>query len=161
MGVAFKGALSSEWDSHLTIQIKRSDYSSRTNARVSRTKYPQNREVIFPYIGGDEINNSPTHSSEPICHPFWRYAAKRSATRWPSLMKIVEENVKPQRLESAKGGGKDKEKRAEKWWQILKMTAKELYSAMNGMERVLAIPFVSKWFAPAFVPCDSVVALQM
>ena len=30
--------------------------------RLISQKDPRNREVIFPYIGGEEVNTSPTHA---------------------------------------------------------------------------------------------------
>ena len=33
---------------------------------------PWNQEVIFPYIGGQEVNTSPTHAQSPIRHQLRR-----------------------------------------------------------------------------------------
>lgn len=120
-------------------------------------KDPRNSEVIFPYLGGEELNDSPTHSHHRYVIHFGERDEEDCRRNWPDVMKIVEEKVKPQRIESAKGGGNDKKKRAEKWWQFAR-TAKDLQEATVGMDRVLAVAFVSKWFAPAFVPCTTVVA---
>ena len=58
---------------------------------------PRNAEVIFPYIGGDEVNDSPTHAHHRYVINFGERDRGRVRERWPDLMAIVEERVKPER----------------------------------------------------------------
>jgi len=76
---------------------------------------------------------------------------------WPDLMRIVEERVRPQRIASAKGGGTDRKKRAELWWQFSR-SAKDLYESIKGLDRVLAISRVGQKAAIAFQSTDRVFA---
>ena len=59
-------------------------------------KDPRNAERIFPYIGGEEVNDSPTHAHHRYVINFGEMS-EEEARRWPDLMKIVEERVKPSR----------------------------------------------------------------
>ena len=59
---------------------------------------PRNQEVIFPYIGGEEVNNHLNHALSSIRNRFW--VTKRTCTdamKWPDLLQIVRERVKPER----------------------------------------------------------------
>ena len=57
-------------------------------------KDPRNAERIFPYIGGEEVNNSPTHAHHRYVINFGEMT-EEEARQWPDLMRIVEEKVKP------------------------------------------------------------------
>ena len=56
---------------------------------------PSNQEVIFPYIGGEEVNNSPTHSFHRYVIDFFDRNLQE-ASRWGDLLSIVRESVKPE-----------------------------------------------------------------
>ena len=140
---------------------------------------PHNSEVISPYIGGEEVNTSPTHAHHryvinfadfPLCREelceSWsamddgqRAKCLRSgrvpldypepvAADWPELLEIVEQRVKPERSKLTRNLiGR---KRAQFWWRY-GSTAKELYAAIGGLDRVLAIPQTSNVQALVFV----------
>jgi hypothetical protein len=57
-------------------------------------KDPRNAERIFPYIGGEEVNDSPTHGHNRYVINFGEMS-EQEARRWPDLMQIVEERGKP------------------------------------------------------------------
>ena len=59
---------------------------------------PGNRGVIFPYIGGGEVNSSPTHSHHRYVINFGVRSEDECRKQWPDLLKIVEAKVKPERL---------------------------------------------------------------
>ena len=71
-------------------------------------KDPRNAERIFPYIGGEEINDSPDHSNHRFIINFG-VMSESEARRWPDLMEILEERVKPDRV--SKPGSYSRE-----WW---------------------------------------------
>jgi hypothetical protein len=68
-------------------------------AEMSRllAKDPRNGERIFPYLGGEELNTSPTHAHRRHVIDFGRMT-EEEARRWPDLMAIVEAKVKPDRM---------------------------------------------------------------
>jgi hypothetical protein len=99
--------------------------------------HPSYSNVIRPYIGGDEVADSPTHSHRRFVIAFGDLVESEARASYPDLMGIVESKVKPQRLAQ-----KDKRAR-EKWWQF-KRTCPELYGAIQGKEFVLAVPRTSR-----------------
>ena len=109
---------------------------------------PRNQEVIFPYIGGEEVNNHPNHA-------FHRYVINfhdrnlTDAMKWPDLLQIVRENVKPER---------DVQKREalrERWWQYAEKRP-GLVSAINGLSKVLVISRVGQQGGIIFLPSGMV-----
>jgi len=114
-------------------------------------KDPRNAERIFPYIGGEEVNSSPTHAHHRYVINFGEMA-EAEAKQWPDLMAIVEQKVKPERLKV-----KDKGAR-EKWWQFIR-TRPELHREIAECDRVLVIPCgATTYVGFAFLPSQMVFA---
>jgi N-6 DNA Methylase len=113
-------------------------------------KDPRNAERIFPYIGGEEINNSPTHAHHRYVITFGEMD-EQEARNWPDLMTIVEEKVKPERMENKR------EVRRRHWWRFGEV-APALFSATRGMERVLVHAYVSQYLAFTYVSANYIVA---
>ena len=103
---------------------------------------PHNREVIFPYIGGDEINSSPTHRHHRYVINFKDRSEAECRERWPDLMAIVEDRVKPERLRLGDNG--DARRRKSNWWLWGRYTP-ALFAAISGLDRVLAIARVGQY----------------
>ena len=146
---------------------------------------PRNSDVIFPYIGGEEINTSPRHAHHRYAINFRDWPLRRAdlgatwrdadddtrrdwrrngivpldypepvAADWPDLLAIVEERVKPERLDQNDKGAKDK------WWQFIRHRP-ELHTAIDGLDRVLAISRVGQQAALALLPAQMVYAESM
>src|SRR5262249_42829409 len=113
-------------------------------------KDKRNADRIFPYIGGEEVNDSPTQAHHRYVINFGEMSEEQ-ARQWPDLMKIVEEKVKPERTKRTASWSVDKEKRAQRWWQFSR-TAKDLYAAIAGLPRVLVNSQVGNRMAFAFMP---------
>ncbi len=113
-------------------------------------KDPRNQEVIFPYIGGEEVNTGPTHAHHRYVINFGR-SPEPEARKWPDLMRIVEQRVKPERLL------KSKEIAEWPWWQFWR-TRDELYAAIAGLERVLVLCRHQPHWATALMPASAVFA---
>jgi len=107
-------------------------------------KDPRNAERIFPYIGGEEVNDSPTHAHHRYVINFGE-TSEEEAQRWPDLMRIVEERVKPSRLQQ------NREIRARYWWRFGETTP-ALFEAIRDLERVLVLPRTSKYPGFCFLP---------
>src|SRR5262249_53395095 len=73
-------------------------------------KEPRNAERIFPYIGGEEVNNHPPHLHHRYTIDF-ADMSEEEARAWPDLMAIVERQVKPDRLRQGR------EVRKKYWWR--------------------------------------------
>jgi hypothetical protein len=112
-------------------------------------KDPRNAERIFPYIGGEEVNDSPTHAHHRYVINF-EEMTEEEARRWPDLMRIVEERVKGTRASHSTAG----------WWQFERLRG-ELYAAISGLQRVLVCPIISNKLSFAFLPANTVFAHKL
>ncbi|NLN92725.1 MAG: N-6 DNA methylase [Candidatus Hydrogenedens sp.] len=117
---------------------------------------PRNQEVIFPYIGGAEVNRSPTHAHHRYVINFGDRSEEECRRKWPELMGIVEEKVKPARAHLTTNPiGR---KRAKLWWHYGSLS-KDLYTTISNMERVLVISCqASTYMVFAFLPTQMVYA---
>jgi hypothetical protein len=91
---------------------------------------PKNAEVIFSFVGGKEVNESPTHSHCRYVINFGERSEEECWREWPELMEIVARKVKPGRLENNREGYR------RYWWQYGEKRV-ELYAAIKGSQRVL------------------------
>jgi len=115
-------------------------------------KDPRNAERIFPYIGGQEINTSPTQSHHRYVINFAQMS-EEEARRWPDLMAIIESKVKPERTRRKPNGEFALRKPLPiRWWRHAD-SRPALYGAIAGLERVLANSQVSSRVQFAF--CDA------
>ncbi len=108
-------------------------------------KDPRNAERILPYIGGEEVNDSPAHAHHRNVINFGQMS-EEEARQWPDLMAIIEAKVKPERLENNREGYR------KNWWQYAEKR-RELYEAIRGLDRVLVVncgatPHMSFTFLP-------------
>jgi len=116
------------------------------NALVSKNK--KNAERIFPYLGGQEVNTSPTQEHDRYVISFGQMTLEE-ASRWPDLLSIVHEKVKPERLAQKDSGGR------EYWWRFLRGRP-ELYAAIANLDRCIVTSGISKHRVFAFVPTTQV-----
>ena len=111
---------------------------------------PRNRQRVMPFLGGEELNKSPTHAPEREIINFGTMSEEQ-ARKWPDLMAIVEAKVKPERLK------KSAEVARAPWWQYWR-TRGDLIDAIQGIKRVLANSQVSAHHVFAFQPKERVFA---
>jgi hypothetical protein len=107
-----------------------------------------NAEVIFPYIGGQEVATHPKHLSHRFVINFADWPLER-AEAWPELLSIVRAKVKPDRDKLA--GYSVALRRKELWWQYGTYTP-ALYRAIADTDRVLAISRITTHICFAFLP---------
>ncbi|WP_235525111.1 MULTISPECIES: Eco57I restriction-modification methylase domain-containing protein [unclassified Sphingomonas] len=123
---------------------------------------PRNGAVIKPYLGGEEINNSPTHAHHRHTIDFADWPLRREsdlvwhglsdaeradrlrhgivspqyagpvAADWADLLAIVEQRVKPDRLSQGDPNGQ------RIWWRFLRGRG-ELYRTIAPLDQVLVI----------------------
>ncbi|WP_068818369.1 type IIL restriction-modification enzyme MmeI [Phormidesmis priestleyi] len=109
---------------------------------------PRNQERIFPYIGGEEVNTSPTHSHHRYVINFGDMK-EEEARSYPDLMAIVEEKVKPSRQELGNNG--DALRRKTRWWLWGRYTP-ALFREIEQCDRVLVISRVGQHGSFTFIP---------
>ncbi|MBF0651510.1 hypothetical protein IR083_22090 [Dysgonomonas sp. GY75] len=107
-------------------------------------KDPRNKEVLFPYLNGDDLNNDPEQKPSRWVINFFDWDEEKAKT-YPDCYEIVERLVKPERLIQKDKGGK------EKWWQFLR-PRKELYNTISELDQVMVVARISKTLAMYFVP---------
>ena len=121
-------------------------------------KDPRNREAIFPYVGGEEVNTSPIHAHHRYVINFGERSERECRRRWPDLLTVLEEKVRPSRLSSAERSKSGHGRRAAAvWWQFMRH-AKDLYAATASLDRVLCNSQVSSTVQFAFLPAQVVYA---
>ena len=98
---------------------------------------PRNEELIFAFLGGEEINEDPKHKHHRFIINFSNML-EEEAKEWSDLFRIVEEKVKPMRLAQKDKSAKDK------WWQFARIRP-ELYETIRDNERVLVCCQTSKY----------------
>ena len=104
---------------------------------------PRNKERIKPFIGGKAVLNTPNGTTDRFIIDFGTMSLEE-ASKWPELLAIVEERVKPSR---------DLDKRQSRrrlWWQFAEPTA-HLYRSIDSNSRVLVTPRVSTHTAFTFI----------
>ena len=147
---------------------------------------PLNREAIFPYIGGEEVNTSPTHANHRYVINFrdWPLRREDLGESWAGsdddqrrdwLRRGIVPLDYPEPVaadwpdllgiveESVKperrklGDNGDARRRKEKWWLWGRYTP-ALFGAVAGWQRVLAISRVGQQAALAFLAGNMVYA---
>jgi N-6 DNA Methylase len=116
-------------------------------------KNPRNAERIFPYLGGEEVNTSPTQMFDRYVINFGDMALEE-AEKWPDLIGIVREKVKPERDTNKR------DVRRKYWWRFGE-TAPALYAALRGKNRCLVISRHTKHLSFSFQPSSRVFSEAM
>ncbi|SCE63463.1 Methyltransferase domain-containing protein [Micromonospora haikouensis] len=116
-------------------------------------KDPRNKDVLFPYLNGEDLNSRPDCSARRRVINFHNWSLER-AQEYPDCFAIVEREVKPFRATN------NRVARRERWWQFAER-APALYSAIEGLDRVLVIARVSKTGLPVFAPTKQVLSDQV
>lgn len=117
-------------------------------ARILVEKSIRNKEVLLPYINGEDLNTR-TDQSASRWVIYFRDWILEQAEAYTDCIKIVRERVKPERE-------KQKDKIAkETWWKFFR-TRPELYNAISGMRRVLITSRVSAHHFFAFAPTNQI-----
>ncbi len=110
---------------------------------------PKNAAKIFSYLGGEEFNSSPTHANHRYVINFGQMS-EEEARGWPDLMTVVEAKVRGSRGSHSTAA----------WWHFERLR-QELYEAIHGMPRVLAIARVTQYAAFSFLPTAMVYSEQL
>ena len=117
-------------------------------------KDARNAERVRPYMGGEEMLNSPTISVSRYVIDFAEMT-ELEARAWPDLLGILERKVLPERNKLK--DNPDGQRRKQFWWRWGRTTP-GLDAARARVPRVLMHPFTSKNLAFAFVPSSVVIA---
>ncbi|MEU4772692.1 type IIL restriction-modification enzyme MmeI [Micromonospora sp. NPDC023644] len=113
----------------------------------------RNRNVLFPYLNGQDLNSRPDGSASRWVINFhdWNEAG---AQTYPDCYDQVRRLVKPERDQSKDRGAR------EFWWRYLRPRP-EMQAAIAKLERVVAITLVSKTVMPMLVQTRQVFAHKL
>ena len=143
---------------------------------------PRNRKAIFPYIGGKEINSSPTHAHHRYVINFhdwplqrtdlgatWRDADEDMRQDWARDGIVPLDYPEPvaadwpellaiveENVKPERLAQNDKGAK-NKWWRYIRPRP-ELHTAIDGLDRVLVTPQTSNVQAMVFLPTEMVFA---
>lgn len=112
-------------------------------------KNPNNSNVIFPFIIGQELNSSPTLSPGRRVIYFRDWSLEKCRI-FPDCLQILEERVKPERDKIIPKNNMAKQ-RKELWWKFTGPTV-QLYDAIKEKSRIIAASAVSKHHIFSFLP---------
>jgi hypothetical protein len=108
----------------------------------------ENQDVLFPYLGGSDLNQRPDQSPSRWVINFFDWELEQ-AERYPQALSILREEVYPQRMAQKDEYGRDY------WWRHFR-NRPELYQTITTLTRVLVLARVSRTVAFAFMPTDIV-----
>jgi len=114
---------------------------------------PRNRDVVRPYLVGEDLNQRPDCSPSRWVIDFRDWPEER-AREYPEPFARVEALVRPDRTKNKR------EVRRLRWWQFGER-APNLYRAIARFDRCIAITLVSKTVQPTFVTTGIVYANKL
>jgi len=113
----------------------------------------RNREVLFPYLNGEDLNRRPDQSPSRWVINFHDWPLER-AQQYPDCYQIVEELVQPERYTNS-------DRRAREYWWLFLRTRSELYRTIAPLERVLVVSRVTKYYSPVVCAPGDVFSEQL
>jgi len=158
---------------------------SPEEAQALIAKDPRNRDVLFPYLNGEDLNSRPDQSPSRWVINFrdwpldrsadgsWEWADEDRRAEWrrsgrvpkdypgpvaadyPDCLEIVRTKVKPERERNRYSASA-----RERWW-LYERWRPELYTTITGLERVLVASIVTHHWAVAMVPNGQVFAHRL
>ena len=125
-------------------------------------KDPKNKDVLFPYLNGEDLNNNPDQLPNRWVINFFDWT-QEEAKKYPDCFEIIERLVKPERQRWAKdnygnsivGEYALRKPLPEKWW-IYGEKRPALYSKIKDLDRVLVHTRVTKTHGFSFLPSNMV-----
>jgi hypothetical protein len=110
---------------------------------------PRNREVLFPYLNGEDLNSRPDCSASRWVINFHDWSEGR-ARSYSEVFEIVERLVKPERAKNNRKVYRDY------WWQYGEKRPAML-RAIADLDRVLVVARISRTAMTTLVPTNQVV----
>lgn len=103
----------------------------------------RNKDVLFPYLNGDDLNNDPLQEPSRWVINFFDWPEEKART-YPECFKIIEELVKPERdaYDETKNSWN---KSVKKNWWMFGAWRKALDMSISELHQVMVVPLVSKY----------------
>ncbi|MBB3205482.1 hypothetical protein FHS27_001282 [Rhodopirellula rubra] len=119
---------------------------------------PSAADRIKPYIGGDEVNSTPTHEPRRSAIYFSDIAEEEGLSNFPHLREIVATKVKPGR--DSLGSNPNNVPLKKRWWAY-QAHRPDFYRQIAEMQRVLVIPRVTQHMGFTFLDVGMVHSEQL
>lgn len=110
--------------------------------------FKNNAERIFPYLGGEQINTSPTQDFDRYVINFGDMSLE-DAMRWPDLVDVLKKKVKPERDRN------NRENYRKFWWRFGELRP-GLNAALATRNRCVVTARVTKHLCFSFQPANRV-----
>ena len=122
------------------------------------SKNPKNKDVVFPYLSGEDLNKNPDQSPNRWAINFFDWALEK-AEEYPECIERIRTLVKPER-EKVK-----RDRHRERWW-IYAENRPGLYNAISKLSSVLVMSRYTKYLSWSFsntqkVFSDSIIVLAL
>jgi hypothetical protein len=134
-------------------------------AQALIAKDTRNKDVLLPYLNGDDLNSRSDQSPSRWVINFFDWPLDREsapegytgnvAADYPDCLEIIERLVKSER-EKLWSGDATARDRARRWWQFARQTL-NLYRTIAPLERVIVTPQQSQSLAYVFYPTNQIV----
>ncbi|CAM5495441.1 hypothetical protein SAVIM40S_05429 [Streptomyces avidinii] len=121
------------------------------SAQALIAKDTRNRDVLFPYLTGQDLNSRPDGSARRWVINFHDWSEER-ARQYGEVFKIIEEGVKPERQRRKPDGSFTlRNPLPQRYWHYADKRP-ALQAAIQGMSRVIVLAQVSKTVMPVMMP---------
>jgi hypothetical protein len=117
-------------------------------------KDPRNKDVLFPYLNGDDLNNDPEQKPSRWVINFFDWSEEKAHT-YPDCFEIVERLVKPERNAYDETKNSWNKSVRTNWW-LFGAWRKGLDETISKLDQVMVVPLVSKYLSIDFVPTSYV-----
>ena len=118
-------------------------------------KDARNKDVLFPYLNGEDLNSRPDQSPSRWVINFHDWPEER-AREYADVFRIVEEKVKPERQRvDANGEFVLRKPLPQRWWHYADKRPK-LIATIARMHQVLVTAQTSRRWLPALLPTGTV-----
>jgi len=111
-------------------------------------KNPKNKDVLFPYLNGEDLNTNPDQSPSRSVINFFDWPEEKCKKEYLDCFEILEKEVKPQRAEIVARGKQIHEYDFWKFWD----RRPKLYRTIGILERVLVVAQTTKEMSFCFQP---------
>ncbi|MBN1223403.1 MAG: N-6 DNA methylase, partial [Candidatus Aminicenantes bacterium] len=117
-------------------------------------KNPKNKDVLFPYLNGDDLNSRSDQSPSRWVINFFDWEEDYCRSNYPECFSIIKRTVKSQRATD------NRDYYRKNWWKFAERRT-GLYRTIAGMDRVLVMTRVTKYAKPIFVSNGTVFSEQI
>jgi hypothetical protein len=117
---------------------------SEDEARKLTRKDERNKDVLFPFLNGEDLNSDPLQVPSRWVINFSDWSLEK-ASKYSDCMDIVRTKVYPERQKN-----NDKNRR-ELWWRFTRPTL-DLYKTITPLKRTLVAAQTSKYLSVSFQP---------